>query len=66
MAPQLAGQVAIARVDVDASAELAEAHSVHLVPTVLVFKRGRLVTRMQGRIARDELLATLQDAAVAD
>jgi thioredoxin 1 len=66
MAPKLEEQVAITRVDVDANAELAEAHAVHLVPTVLVFNRGRLVTRLQGRITRDELLAALQAAAAAD
>lgn len=66
MAPLLEGHVAIVRVDIDKSAELAETHSVGLVPTVLVFNGGRLVTRVQGRISRDELLAALRTAAVAD
>ena len=61
VAPRFAGRITIARVDVDSNSELAEAHSVGRVPTLLIFARERIVRRIQGRISRDDLVAVLEE-----
>jgi thioredoxin-like negative regulator of GroEL len=61
IAPRYDGRLTMARVDIDTDAELAEQHSVHVVPTLLIFNKQRVVARLQGRLSRDELVAALLD-----
>ncbi len=48
IAEQYAGQVRIVKVDVDANQKTAVAYSIQSLPTLLVFKDGKVVDKMVG------------------
>ena len=55
MAAELTGQVAFGAVNADEEPALAGAWGVQGIPTVLVFRDGRLVDRWSGAVPRDAL-----------
>jgi len=59
VASSLAGRVRVAKLDVDKNPEAAARLAIQGVPTLVVFKEGREVTRMIGARGKDELLARL-------
>jgi thioredoxin 2 len=63
LATSLAGRVRVAKLDVDRNPEAAERLRILGVPTVIVFRDGREVTRMVGARGRDELLRALEGVA---
>jgi len=62
---QLAAESAatIAKVDVDANAELAADFGVQGVPTLVLFTDGELVDRMVGLQGKEQLEATIEEYA---
>jgi thioredoxin-like negative regulator of GroEL len=50
----------IRRVDVDANPELAERFNVHLVPTLVLIKDKRAVSRLDGRTSAPRIEAMLE------
>jgi thioredoxin 1 len=55
LATELEGQVRIAKVDVDAHPELATAHYVQAIPTLVLFQGGREVDRVAGAAPKGAL-----------
>jgi thioredoxin 1 len=61
VAAEHAGELQIAKVDVDAYPDVARRFGVMGFPTLLVFDRGELVARLVGARGRQRLLAELAD-----
>ena len=59
LASSLAGRVRVAKLNVDRSPEVTARLRIQGVPTVLVFKDGREVTRMVGERGKGELMRVL-------
>lgn len=59
LAKELKGQAVVTQVDVDASPRLAKHFGIQALPTLLVFKNGKLVDKVVGVATKSELLAKL-------
>jgi thioredoxin len=55
VAAKLAGKVRVVRVDFDWSARVARRYGVESLPTVLVFKHGEVVSRLNGGASAQDL-----------
>ena len=60
MGKVLDGRLKIARINVDNSSKLTKEFKVHQIPTLMVFKKGKLICRMVGYHNKDELLKVLK------
>ena len=58
---ELAGKAIVAKVNIDELPELTSRFYVKAVPTFIVFKGGKEVTRFTGYKTRKDLLAALQN-----
>ena len=56
---ELAGKVAVVKIDVDANPELAQQYQVRAIPTLMIMKDGKAVDLRQGVQKKNELLAWL-------
>lgn len=65
VAAERAGQVTIAKADVDAEPELTARFGVRSIPTLLVFREGRVVDTLVGVHAKAQILAHLDRATAA-
>ena len=61
LATEFDGKVKIVKVDVDAEPELASRYDVESLPTLIMFKGGKIVDQMVGAPAPHQLKALLQD-----
>jgi len=59
VAPQLAGKVKIAKVNVDEEQKLAAQFHIRSIPTLLIFKDGKVEEQMVGAMNKSTLLAKL-------
>lgn len=57
------GKARIGKVDIDQNQEVAMQHSIQAIPTILLFKDGKVVNRFQG-VSPKEKLAEALDAAL--
>lgn len=62
---ELAGQVQIAKVDVDVdgNSELASRFNIRAIPTLLLFKNGNLADTIVGLTSKDALKSKIQAAS---
>jgi thioredoxin 1 len=60
IAAQSAGKIKVAKLDVDANPRTADRYGVTGLPTLLVFKGGKVVETIVGFLPHDKLLARLQ------
>ena len=60
VATELGDAVSIYKVNVDENTELAQAHGVQSIPTLLVFKGGNLSETIVGLKSKDELVKIVQ------
>jgi thioredoxin 1 len=70
LAREYAGRVTVGKLDVDASPEVAARYGIVSIPTLLVFRSGRVVAQRVGALPREELRGLLdaqvtEEAAVA-
>lgn len=56
-------KIKLARLDVDLARELAQQYQIMSVPTILVFKKKKVVEQLVGARSKKELLEKLQDYA---
>lgn len=61
---EYAGRVSVGKVDIDADPDLAHLLQVRAIPTLLVFRRGKVAKRFTGLTDAAQLRAAL-DAALA-
>ena len=57
---QLKDQVKIVKIDTDRYETLASQHHIHALPTMVLFKQGQEVDRIEGALTADQLVARLQ------
>ena len=60
VATEVGDAVSIYKVNVDENTELAQAHGVQSIPTLLVFKGGNLSETIVGLKSKDELVKIVQ------
>ena len=54
------GKVKVAKVNIDENQETPQAYGVRSIPTLLVFKGGRVVEQIVGAVPKAKLEAALQ------
>ena len=59
VAAELGERVRIIKIDVDNNSEIASRYSVQSVPTIIIFKNGKLVWRQSGVVSKNELKSVL-------
>ncbi len=59
VAAELGERVKIIKIDVDNNSEIASRYSVQSVPTIIIFKNGKLVWRQSGVVSKNELKSVL-------
>ncbi|MBR9861197.1 thioredoxin [bacterium] len=57
---ELGSDVKVLKIDVDRNPKLAEAYHVQGVPTLMIFKGGKMLWRQSGVIQSSELVARIQ------
>ena len=60
LAQELAGRAGIARVNVDDSGDLSNRFGIRSVPTLVLFKRGKVVDQLVGAAPKAEIRALLE------
>ncbi|MGH8016878.1 MAG: thioredoxin [Opitutaceae bacterium] len=60
LAGELDGKVKICKVDVDDNSELAAQYSIRAIPTMLVFKNGKMVEQIVGLVSKADLKNRLE------
>lgn len=59
--PQLEGKVIVYKIDLDSNPELQQEFSIMSVPTLMIFKKGKLLWRMPGFMMGDELVTKIME-----
>lgn len=60
LATQYKGKVKVAKVDVDSAQETAQSYGIRSIPTLLVFKGGKVVGQIAGAVPKSKIEAELQ------
>jgi len=60
LAEEFAGKLRIAKVNIDDNAEIAAEHGIRAIPTMLLFKNGKLVEQIVGMLPKATLKEKLQ------
>lgn len=56
------GKAVVGKVDIDQNQEVASLHGIQAIPTILIFKGGKVVQRFQGVSPKEKLAAALDEA----
>jgi len=59
LAAELGDKVRVIKIDVDSNSQIAGRYSVQSVPTIIVFKNGRVVWRQSGVATKNQLYNVL-------
>lgn len=57
---RLQGRIQIAKIDTEKYPDLATQHNVYALPTIVLFKNGQAVDRIEGAMKADQLVQRLQ------
>jgi thioredoxin 1 len=60
IAREMAGQVHVAKVNVDDNGDLANCFGIRSIPTLLVFKDGKVVDQLIGNAPKEQILRMLR------
>ena len=60
VAEETAGKAKVCKMDVDEEPEIAEEYGVFSIPTLMVFKGGKVVNASRGFMPKDEVLALIE------
>jgi thioredoxin 1 len=60
LAEELAGRATVAKVNVDESGDTANKFGIRSIPTLMVFKDGRVVDQMVGAAPKDQIRRLLE------
>ena len=60
LAEEFAGKLRIAKVNIDDNAEIATEHGIRAIPTMLLFKNGKLAEQIVGMLPKAALKEKLQ------
>ncbi len=56
------GKVNIVKVDVDENPELATEHNIKSIPTLMLFKQGKLIQTMKGFLGKDKVKQLISES----
>jgi len=59
VATELGDRVRVIKIDVDQNAALANRYQIRSVPTLMVFKEGKLVWKQSGVVSKNQLISVL-------
>jgi thioredoxin 1 len=59
VATELGDKIKVIKIDVDQNSEIASRYSVQSVPTIIIFKNGKLVWRQSGVVSKNQLKSVL-------
>ena len=62
LATQYKGQVKVAKVDVDENNQIAQEYGIRSIPTLLMFKGGKVVEQIVGGVPKTKLEASIKKA----
>jgi thioredoxin 1 len=62
LATEYKGRVKVAKVDVDENNEIAQQYGIRSIPTLLLFKGGKVVDQIVGGVPKTKLEASIQKA----
>ena len=57
---QLQGQITVAKIDTDRYPQIASQYQIHALPTLVLFKQGQPVERIEGVLVVEQLMQRLQ------
>lgn len=57
---QMRGKISIVKIDTDKYPQLASQNQIHALPTLVVFKNGQPIRRIEGVVQAHQLIADLQ------
>ena len=57
---QMKHQVKVIKIDTDKYPQIATQHQIHALPTLVLFKQGQAVERIEGVVPADKLIQRLQ------
>lgn len=60
IAKEVKDEVMVAKLNVDENAEIASQYHVVAIPTILVFKQGKITARRTGMMSKEEILQLLE------
>ena len=64
LAKELEGKLEVCKVDVDAAPKLAERFGIQSIPTLLIFKEGKVAKQLVGYLPKPEIKKALADAGI--
>jgi thioredoxin 1 len=59
IATDLGDKIKVIKIDVDQNSEIASRYNVQSVPTLIIFKNGKLVWRQTGIVSKNQLFSVL-------
>src|SRR5450759_3074351 len=59
IATDLGDKIKVIKIDVDQNSEIASRYNVQSVPTLIIFKNGKLVWRQTGVVSKNQLFSVL-------
>jgi thioredoxin 1 len=63
VAEEFSGKVKVGKLDIDSNQSVAVKFGISAIPTVLLFKDGQVVKKFVGLTSKEELAATMSEAA---
>ena len=66
IATEYAGRLKVGKVDIDAHGDIATRYGISSIPTLLLFKEGRVVDSRVGAVGKSELLKMLEPHVSSD
>ncbi|NEQ33290.1 MAG: thioredoxin [Leptolyngbya sp. SIO4C5] len=57
---QVKGQIKIVKIDTERYSQLASEYSIHALPTLVLFKQGKPIDRIEGVLAVEQLVQRLK------
>jgi thioredoxin 1 len=59
VATELGDKIRIIKIDVDQNSEIAGKYSIQSIPTLIIFKNGKLLWRQSGVVSKSQLQSVL-------
>jgi len=59
IATELGDRIKVIKIDVDQNSEIASRYNVQSVPTLIIFKNGKLVWKQSGVVSKNQLFSVL-------
>jgi thioredoxin 1 len=60
LAEEMAGRAVVAKVDVDSNGDLANRFGIRSIPTLMVFKDGKVVDQLIGAAPKDQIQSMIE------